>query len=118
MDRTLNVSIGSEDRSAIKARLSRAFATGDYQGEFLSFATPELFFSKLTDKRWKIVNALQGAGEVGVRELARRVGRDVRRVHDDAAALVELGFIEKTERGALRCPYADIHVEMHLRRAA
>ena len=51
-------------------------------------------------------------------ELARRLGRDVKRVHEDAATLVELGLIERTASGGLVCPYSDIHVDMHLRRAA
>jgi predicted transcriptional regulator len=61
---------------------------------------------------------LQGAGNVGVRELARRLGRDVKRVHDDATALVELGLIERSETGALSCSYVDIHVDMHVSRLA
>lgn len=61
---------------------------------------------------------LQGAGEVGVRELARRLGRDVKRVHEDAAALVEVGLLEKAESGALICPYVDIHVDMHMGKKA
>ena len=48
-----------------------------------------------------MLTELQGAGGVGVRELARRLGRDVKRVHEDAAALVELGLVERTESGAL-----------------
>jgi hypothetical protein len=32
--------------------------------------------------------------------------------------LVELGLIERTERGGLVCPFDDIHVDMHLKRAA
>lgn len=47
-----------------------------------------------------------------MRELARRLGRDVKRVHEVAAALVELGLIEKDERGALSCPLENIHVDM------
>ena len=61
---------------------------------------------------------LQGAGEVRVRELARRPERDVKRIHQDAGALVTPGLIERTERGGLLCPFNDIHVAMHLRRAA
>lgn len=34
---------------------------------------------------------------------------------EDAATLAELGLIEKAENGKLNCPYADIHVDMHLR---
>ena len=50
--------------------------------------------------------------------LARRLERDVKRVHEDAGSLVELGLIERTERGGLVCPFDDIHVDMHLKRAA
>jgi predicted transcriptional regulator len=42
----------------------------------------------------------------------------VKRVHEDAASLVDLGLIERSERGGLCCPFADIHVDMHLRQAA
>lgn len=51
-------------------------------------------------------------------EPARRLKRDVKRVHEDAAELVKLGLIDRSERGGLICPYADIHMDMHLRRAA
>jgi predicted transcriptional regulator len=42
----------------------------------------------------------------------------VRRVHEDASILAELGLIEKGAKGKLSCPYKDIHVDMHLRQAA
>jgi predicted transcriptional regulator len=51
---------------------------------------------------------------MGVRELARHLQRDVKRVHEDAQALVELGLIERDTKGSLTCPYADIHVDMHI----
>jgi predicted transcriptional regulator len=51
------------------------------------------------------------------RELARRAARDVKRVHEDVSALVGLGLVERTERGGIVCPFADIHVDMHLREA-
>lgn len=56
--------------------------------------------------------------KVPVRELARCVQRDVKRVHEDASELVKLGLIERTERGGLVCPYTDIHMDMHMRRVA
>lgn len=95
-----------------------AFAADAYQGETLNFETPAAFFSRLTERRWAMLYALQGAGELAVRELARRLERDVKRVHGDAEVLVELGLIERTERGGLVCPFDDIHVDMHLKRAA
>ena len=45
-----------------------------------------------------MVAELQGAGSVGVRELARRLGRDVKRVHDDASAWVEMGLVQTAVR--------------------
>ena len=52
--------------------------------------------------------------ETGVRELARRLGRDVRRVHADVCVLAELGLVERTASGGLLCPFADIHIDMHV----
>ena len=48
-----------------------------YQGETLNFETPGAFFGRLTERRWALVTALLGQGTLAVRELARRVGRDV-----------------------------------------
>lgn len=116
--RTLTITLRPDWQDALRSAARPAFLAERYQGETLNFETPAAFFAHLTARRWALVHALQGAGEVPVRELARRVGRDVKRVHEDAGALVELGLIERTERGSLFCPYADIHVDMHLRHAA
>jgi predicted transcriptional regulator len=113
--RTLTITTNPDWKSALRAAGSRAkagLASGTYEGETLSFETPGAFFSHLTERRWQLLTKLLGSGTVGVRELARRLGRDVKRVHEDAAALVELGLIEKDERGALHCPYENIHVDM------
>lgn len=116
--RTLTVTINPDWRASLRAAALGAFAADGYQGETLNFETPAAFFARLTEKRWAMLHTLQGAGEVAVRELARQLGRDVKRVHEDAGVLVELGLIERTERGGLLCPFDDIHVDMHLRRAA
>ena len=116
--RTLTVAINPDWRAALRSAARAAFAADAYQGETLNFETPAAFFSRLTENRWAMLHALQGAGEVPVRELARRLERDVKRVHVDAGVLVELGLLERTERGGLVCPFDDFHVDMHLRRAA
>lgn len=70
-----------------------------YQGEVLNFESAGAFFGQLTERRWALLHALQGQGELAVRELARRVGRDMKRVHDDVqmpdslAGLVERGSL-------------------------
>ncbi|MEY2633605.1 MAG: hypothetical protein RIR00_2259 [Pseudomonadota bacterium] len=116
--RTLTITVNPDWQAALRSAARQAVAGQTYQGETLNFETPAAFFGKLSERRWAILNSLQGAGEVPVRELARRLERDVKRVHEDAAALVDLGLLERTARGALLCPFDDIHVDMHLRRAA
>jgi predicted transcriptional regulator len=106
--RSLTITLKPDWKSALQH-------AGSYQGETLNFETPGAFFGRLTERRWAIVHALQAdGGDVGVRELARRLSRDPSRVHQDAGVLLELGLIERTPAGSLRCPYADIHVDMHL----
>ena len=52
-----------------------------------------------------------------MRELARLVGRDIKRVHEDVVILAELGLLERTQSGGLLCPYASLHIDMHLKAA-
>jgi predicted transcriptional regulator len=112
--RNLTITLQPDWKAAIRQAGKRAHAS-TYQGETLNFETPGVFFGKLTERRWGIIHALQvDGGEVGVRELARRLNRDPSRVHADAGVLLELGLIERTPRGSLRCPYDDIHVDMHM----
>ena len=59
----------------------RSAKANTYQDEVLNFESPAHFFGQLTEKRWALVRACQGRGELSVRELARTVGRDVKRVH-------------------------------------
>lgn len=117
-DRRLTITLRPDWRAALRQAGMIAGAS-TYQGETLNFETPGAFFGRMTERRWAIVHALQqDGGTVGVRELARRLERDVKRVHEDASELVALGLIERTDSGALRCPYVDIHVDMHLAAAA
>ncbi|MBN8494392.1 MAG: DNA-binding protein [Burkholderiales bacterium] len=83
----------------------------------ISFATPELLWKVLTAKRWEILKAMCGAGPVTVREVARRVSRDVKSVHTDLAALVKAGVLDKTEKGQVVFPYESVKVEFLLQAA-
>ena len=114
--RTVTITVQSDWRGALRAA-GRAAQARRYQGERLNFETPEAFFGHMTARRWALVHALQGTGEISVRELTRRVARDVKRVHEDVTVLANLGLIERTERGGVVCPFTDIHVDMHLREA-
>jgi predicted transcriptional regulator len=119
--RTLTITSNPDWKAGLRVAAQKAengLHSGTYHGETLNFETPGAFCSRLTERRWSLVSELLGSGTVGVRELARRLGQDVKRVHDDAAALIELGLIEKDERGALLCPYENIHVDMVVSRQA
>ncbi|SDY33958.1 Predicted transcriptional regulator [Allochromatium warmingii] len=115
--RTLTITLQPDWRAALRTAGRRAQAA-HYQGETLNFETAALFFSHLTERRWAVIQALLGAGAMSVRELSRRLGRDVKRVHADVTVLAELGMLERTPNGGVLCPFEDIHVDLRLRQAA
>jgi predicted transcriptional regulator len=80
-----------------------------------TFQTPEAMARLLTPPRWNILQALTGAGPLGVRELARRVGRDVKDVHRDAEALVLNGLVDKTTDRKLSFPYKRVRVQFEFK---
>jgi hypothetical protein len=114
--RNLTITLQPDWKAAIRA-VGVAAKSDTYQGEVLNFETPAQFFGQLTEKRWGIVRAAQGKGELSVRELARIVDRDVKRVHEDIVILAELGLLERTESGGVVCPYTSMHIDMYLQAA-
>jgi predicted transcriptional regulator len=73
--RNLTITLNSDWMSALKAAGASA-KESTYQGETLNFESASSFFGKLTERRWNMIHALQSdGGDVGVRELARRLGR-------------------------------------------
>lgn len=83
----------------------------------ISFATPELLWRVLTEKRWELLKALCGAGPMSIREAARRVGRDVKAVHGDVTALLNAGVLNRTEDGQILFPFEAVKVEFLLQAA-
>ncbi|MBU1237284.1 MAG: DNA-binding protein [Gammaproteobacteria bacterium] len=83
----------------------------------ISFASPEVLWRVLTQKRWELLKALCGAGPVSIREAARRVGRDVKAVHGDVTALLNAGVIDRTEDGRIVFPFDAVKVEFLLQAA-
>jgi predicted transcriptional regulator len=116
IQRKLTINLQPDWKAAIRA-VGVAAKADTYQGEVLNFETPAQFFGQLSEKRWDIVRAAQGKGEISVRELARIVDRDVKRVHDDIVILAQLGLLERTQSGGISCPYETLHIDMHLQAA-
>jgi predicted transcriptional regulator len=115
-ERYLTITLQPDWKSALRA-VTKTAQAGKYQGVILNFESPGHFFGRLSEKRWEIVRAAQGKGDLSVRELARAVGRDVKRVHEDVVILAELGLLERTENGGVLCPYSSMHIDMYLKAA-
>jgi predicted transcriptional regulator len=115
--RTLTITLQPDWKAALREAGRRASARS-YQGEVLNFESPGAFFGRMTERRWALVRALQGQGEISQRELARLVERDVKRVHEDVQELLELGLVERGEDGGVVCPFATVHIDMELHAAA
>lgn len=112
--RTVTLEVSSREEA--DRRFLRAFE-GRHQGEVISFETPALLFKVLTQKRWELLSMMTGAGPMTLREAARRAGRDVKAVHGDIHALLDVGILEKTEDGRIDFPFDAVRVNFVLQAA-
>ena len=110
---TNTVTIGVASRAEINARFMRAMTTGERTAAFIGFADERVLWRTLTPLRWDILKVMTGAGPLALREIARRVERDVRGVHTDVHSLLAAGLIERDEAG-FRFPYDAVHVDFIL----
>lgn len=110
------VTIGVAAEAETRSRMLRAFQ-GEAQGARLSFASVELLWRIIAPKRWELLRSMTGAGPLGFREIARRVGRDVKSVHGDIHALLRAGIVERTTDGRVVFPYDRVHVDFVMRAA-
>jgi predicted transcriptional regulator len=110
------VTLGVAKRDAVTDRFLNAMK-GKAQGACITFASPELLFQTLTQLRWNIIQSITGAGPLSIREISRRVGRDVKSVHRDVHALLNAGVLERTDDGAIEFPYDAVHVDFMLKAA-
>jgi predicted transcriptional regulator len=115
---TIRIRPAGKALESIRAGFVDAWNKGEYAGEHFDFESPAALFRALTPKRWALIERLQAEGPLGVRALARALERDVKRVHEDAKALEEYGFIERTSEGKLIVPFAEIHADFVMRAAA
>ena len=99
-----------------KARLAAAFH-GEQQGQRIAFASIDLLWKILSPKRLDILRAMAGQGALSIREIARRVGRDVKAVHGDIHALIDAGVVDHNAKG-VSFPYDAVHIDFILAKAA
>ncbi len=100
------------------ADFADTWQTGSGDGKpRIGFASAELMSTIMTARRWETIRAMMGAGALSIRELARRLGRDVKTVHGDVQALLKAGVIDKTGAGLIEFPYDAVHVDFTLKAA-
>ena len=114
MMKTVTLDVGA--REDVTRRALNAFQ-GKRQRARISFATPELLWKVLTAKRWELLKVMAGQGPLTIREVARRVRRDVKAVHGDVHALIGAGLLDTTAKNRVAFPFAAIRVEFTLRAA-
>lgn len=106
----------------VKARFAAAVRSAEAGEEIeatpsIEFASYEDMHKVLAPSRLAIVKALAGQGALSMREIARRVGRDVQAVHRDVTTLINAGVIDRTAEG-VEFPYERIHFEYDVSAAA
>lgn len=102
------------------ARATKAMASGEPSDPVatITFSSPSQLFTVISPKRWELIEHLQKIGPVSIRGLARSLGRDVKRVHEDVTTLLEWGIVDHAEEGKIHIPYDVIHADFDLRAAA
>ncbi|KAB0566120.1 hypothetical protein [Brucella pituitosa] len=117
--RNLTITVNDDWKSALReaASASKAgLANGTYQGETLSFATPQLLLTHFGVRQWAIVHALLLNGSLSDLKLATCDDIDGDTVSDDVEGLVELGVVERDDNGFVFCPFDHIRIDFILER--
>ena len=79
-----------------------------------TFVSWSALASVMTDKRYELLRHLHDRPTASIRALARDLGRDYKRVHQDVAALASVGLVERD--GELwRADYDEILTSITLR---
>ena len=110
------VTLSIASREDVTRRAIAAFE-GRKQGAHITFASVELLWRTLTAKRWELLKAMTGQGPMSVREVARRVGRDVKAVHGDVHALLAAGVLDRADDGRIVFPFDAVRVDFVLNAA-
>lgn len=83
----------------------------------ITFTSWSALSAVMTDKRHEVLRHLHAKPEPSIRALSRALDRDFRRVHDDVAALLAAGLVEK-ENGFLHADYSEIKATILLDKPA
>jgi predicted transcriptional regulator len=116
MSRKLHVHVG-EGFDALAARVADAWHRAErgkaVAEDHLTFASWEAVANVMTAKRFALLRHLHRNPAASVAALARDLGRDYKRVHEDVEALAATGLVER-HAGGLRADYDEIRTVIAL----
>jgi predicted transcriptional regulator len=116
MKRKLQVHVGGNFDSAAKrvADAWRRAERGEAVSEdHLTFVSWDALSKVMTTKRFELLRHLHRQPAASVAALARNLGRDYKRVHEDVEALAAAGLIERDDAG-LHADYDEIRTVIAL----
>ncbi|HDZ71259.1 MAG TPA: hypothetical protein ENH55_00305 [Aurantimonas coralicida] len=115
------IKVSSLDEFFDEARsAARRIDAGDFTpspAAHLGFEDAETLLKALTPNRWTLLRTLRKGGPTSIRALSRLLGRDYRGVHSDVSALLELGLIDRDDKGLIRVPWSKITAELSIEEA-
>ena len=79
----------------------------------VTFVSWSALAAAMTDKRHELLRHLHQTPEKSIRALARALGRDYKRVHEDLTALASVGLVER-DGVFWRADYNEIHTSITL----
>src|SRR5512137_491387 len=117
-ERILNVKVGEplEASLARAAQTMEALERGDTPPSYFSVGFSDIgqLLAVFTPRRWDLLAALREDGPMTIAELARRLKRDYKNVHNDVEKLVEWQALEKDEQNRVVAPFSEIVMDVRL----
>jgi predicted transcriptional regulator len=117
----LNLHVGY-DPAASKARVLEAIhraKTGPVEPEsHVTFESWDGLARVLSGKRLALLRHVRQNIAASIAELARALGRDYKRVHEDVEILAAAGLLDRTEAGGVQTAYDEIRTVISLTSAA
>ena len=116
--RELGIHVG-ENFPTVAARVAKAWRRAehgeDVRERHVTFATWEALSAVMTPKRYELLRYVRLHPARSVAALARDIGRDYKRVHEDVAALTGIGLIERgIGIAGLRAPFDQIQTTISI----
>jgi len=117
-EKVLNVKVGvrPEDNLERAAAAMSALECGEQVAPYfgVGFQNAGQMLAIFTPKRWELLATLREGGPMTIAELARRLGRNYKNVHNDVDKLIKWLAVEKDEQGRICAPYSEIVVDVRL----